>query len=185
MACKRASDGIWLSTSAGGRTDLVLLNNCSEGAWNPITRPGDSLILFKSNVKMDDHDAGGLVLGPWTTVATGVRITPSGDVGIGVPYPAQRLHVEGYVQASGYYTGDIFFQKDGRKLWRMFEDEAGLYVENLTNGKNYNVMLQESGNSNSTGDNATIAELKAKNAVLEQMVAELEAKLNMLANKLQ
>ena len=29
----------------------------------------------------------------------------------------------------------IVFQKDGRKLWRMFEDEKGLYLENLSTGK--------------------------------------------------
>jgi hypothetical protein len=33
------------------------------------------------------------------------------------------------MQAHGYYTGDIVFQKDGNKLWRMFEDEDGLYLK--------------------------------------------------------
>jgi len=61
-------------------------------------------------------------------------------VGIGTNNPNATLDVEGYVQAYGYYTGDIFFQKDGKKLWRMFEDENGLYVEDLTTGKIYTIV---------------------------------------------
>jgi hypothetical protein len=57
--------------------------------------------------------------------------------------PQHKLDVEGYVQAHGYYTGDIVFQKDGQKLWRMFEDEDGLYLESLKTGKVYRFVLQE------------------------------------------
>jgi hypothetical protein len=67
----------------------------------------------------------------------------NGNVGIGTATPAYRLDVEGYVQAYGYYTGDIVFQKDKEKLWRMFEDEDGLYLENLKTGKVYRFVLQE------------------------------------------
>jgi hypothetical protein len=67
-----------------------------------------------------------------------------GNVGIGtMDYPAYKLDVEGYVQAYGYYTGDIVFQKDKQKLWRMFEDEDGLYLENMKTGKVYRFILQE------------------------------------------
>jgi hypothetical protein len=66
-----------------------------------------------------------------------------GDVGIGTPEPEHELDVEGYVQAHGYYTGDIIFQKDKERLWRMFEDENGLYLENLKSGKVYRFLLQE------------------------------------------
>jgi hypothetical protein len=65
------------------------------------------------------------------------------DVGIGTWTPQYKLDVEGYVQAYGYYTGDIVFQKDKQKLWRMFEDEEGLYLENLKTGKVYRFILQE------------------------------------------
>jgi hypothetical protein len=66
-----------------------------------------------------------------------------GNVGIGTTEPQHKLDVEGYVQAHGYYTGDIVFQKDGNKLWRMFEDEEGLYLESLKTGKVYRFVLEE------------------------------------------
>jgi hypothetical protein len=66
-----------------------------------------------------------------------------GNVGIGETAPEHELDVEGYVQAHGYYTGDIIFQKEKQALWRMFEDEEGLYLENLKTGKVYKFLLQE------------------------------------------
>lgn len=42
-----------------------------------------------------------------------------------------------------YLTGDIIFQKDGEELWRMFEDEEGLYAESLKTGKVYKFLLEE------------------------------------------
>jgi hypothetical protein len=67
----------------------------------------------------------------------------TGNVGIGTTDPQYKLDVEGDVQAHAYHTGDIFFQKDKEKLWRMFEDEDGLYLENLKTGKVYRFVLQE------------------------------------------
>lgn len=67
----------------------------------------------------------------------------SRNLGIGTPNPEHKLDVEGYVQAHGYYTGDIIFQRNKEKLWRMFEDEEGLYLENLRTGRIFRFLLQE------------------------------------------
>lgn len=66
-----------------------------------------------------------------------------GNVGIGNSNPQYKLDVEGYVQAYGYYTGDIIFQKEKEKLWRMYEDDDGLYLESLKTGKKYRFVLEE------------------------------------------
>lgn len=47
------------------------------------------------------------------------------------------------VQGKVVVAGDILFQKDQEKLWRIFEDEDGLYVESMKTGKKYKLMLQE------------------------------------------
>jgi len=47
------------------------------------------------------------------------------------------------IRAKDIVTGDITFQKDGKSLWRMFEDENGLYVESLKTGKKYKFVLEE------------------------------------------
>ncbi|MEW6609283.1 MAG: hypothetical protein AB1414_17875 [bacterium] len=78
-----------------------------------------------------------------STVQGKFVIRGDGNVGIGTTMPNYKLDVEGYVQAHGYYTGDITFQKDGHQLWRMFEDEEGLYLESLKTGKVYRFLLQE------------------------------------------
>lgn len=67
----------------------------------------------------------------------------NGNVGVGTAAPQHKLDVEGYIQAHGYYTGDIIFQKGGKKLWKMFEDENGLYLKSLKTGKVYKFSLQE------------------------------------------
>ena len=47
------------------------------------------------------------------------------------------------IQVGAVTTGDIHFEKDGKKLWRMFEDEEGVYLENIRSGKVYSFVLQE------------------------------------------
>ena len=66
----------------------------------------------------------------------------TGHVGIGTVSPQHRLDVAGTVQAYAFDAGDIVFRKDGKKLWRMFEDEEGLYLENINTGEISKVFLE-------------------------------------------
>lgn len=66
-----------------------------------------------------------------------------GSVGIGLRGPSEKLHVAGKVKAQAFIVGDITFEKDGKALWRMFEDEKGLYLQSVNTGKVFRFMVQE------------------------------------------
>jgi hypothetical protein len=81
--------------------------------------------------------------GTWGKNETSIYYN-NGNVGIGTISPNYTLDVEGAVSArDGFVAGDITFQKNGEKLWRMYEDENGLYLESLKTGQKYIIMLQE------------------------------------------
>jgi hypothetical protein len=97
VSVSEQGDGIWLGTNS--TQNVALLGNMTQGAWNPITQPGDNLLLWKGS-NPDQPDAGGLVIAPWSNSADGIRITPQGSVGIGTASTGSfKLAVEGKIGA--------------------------------------------------------------------------------------
>jgi len=157
-------DGTQISPVSGA--SITLMANTPESA-NPL--PQAPLVLHTSG-------QGDIIFE--TASAERMRISSEGKIGIATKNPAYKLDVEGAVQAKSYLTGDIFFQKDGEKLWRMFEDEHGLYVENLRTNKVYSIVLTEredtpAANGIATLDQA-ISRLQVENRSLTQRLEALE-----------
>lgn len=110
-----------------------------------------------------DNAAGGDIL----------TIDSTGDVGIGTTNPQYKLDVEGYAEAYGFITGDIIFQNGDRKRWRMFENEAGLYLENIEQGLVSKIFLEED-LAPLQDELEELQSLKKKMATLEARIAQLE-----------
>jgi hypothetical protein len=87
------NDGIGLTGTAS--KDISLMYNMTSGAWNPLTQSGDHMLMWKAT-GIDDVNAGGLVIGPWSNGFKGMRITSAGNVGIGTGETSfHRLNVNG------------------------------------------------------------------------------------------
>ena len=98
-----------------------------------------------------------------------------GTVGLGVVNPNSnpagltpnlKLDVEGVVRAHAFSTGDITFRKDGHPLWRMFEDERGLQLEDVRTGEVSRVLLERDRDA-----------LASRVAAQEEMIQALRAEL--------
>jgi hypothetical protein len=87
------NDGIGLTGTAS--KDISLMYNMTAGAWNPLIQSGDHMLMWKAT-GIDDVNAGGLVIGPWSNYNRGLRITSAGNVGIGTGETSfHRLNVDG------------------------------------------------------------------------------------------
>lgn len=100
-----------------------------------------------------------------------INANSMGSVGIGTISPAEgyKLDVEGNILADSFTTGDITFRKNGEILWRMFEEDDGLYLENVKTSKVYRLVVQELEKTS-----ISMAQLQLKNQELEKRLARLE-----------
>ena len=94
-----------------------------SGAGGITNGPSDSLLIGLSGVNGFDW---------FGTVGIGTTNPNSNPVGL---TPNLKLDVEGNVRANAFLTGDIEFHKDGKLVWRLFEDEQGLYLEETATGR--------------------------------------------------
>ncbi len=132
------------------------------------------------------YDQGGSGVGRIIFADSGpVRIAESdglivdGNVGINTTDPYHELEVDGYVKANGYYTNDIVFQEGNIKLWRMFVDENGVYLENLLSGKIFRLVILKDSISYEYNEELEqkIKDLQAENDALNERITALESAL--------
>jgi hypothetical protein len=157
-------DNFWIKTfDDSPNPNFSLGIGDGTGGWKHMPIMWNGMLILNGSGKSWCPSCG-VSVGP--NARADMVIDSTGKVGIGTVNPQYKLDVEGYIQAQGYYTGDIFFQKDGKKLWRMFEKEDGLYLQSLTNGKISRVFLEQD-----------IASLKEaiKKEVKTEVLQELEA----------
>ncbi|KPA11308.1 endosialidase chaperone [Candidatus Magnetomorum sp. HK-1] len=75
---------------------LMVIPALSNGGWNPHSAEGDFGLIWTDHKAQDGSNGNsGLVIGPHTGSAAGIKIQANGNVGIGVPQPMAKLHVDG------------------------------------------------------------------------------------------
>lgn len=135
------------------------------------------------------YDQGGAGVGRTITADAGSvniagsdGLTVHGNVGINTTNPNYELDVYGYVKADGYYTDDIFFQEGGVKLWRMYGDENGVYLENIATGNIYRLVILKDSSSYTSNDDLEqkIKDLQAENDALNERITALESALTQI-----
>lgn len=70
---------------------LMLHPSLGPGYFNPLTQAGDTGIIYSGGYS---NSPTGLVIAPWTGSAVGLRMTASGNVGIGITNPIGKLEVQ-------------------------------------------------------------------------------------------
>jgi len=78
------------------------------GGYNPLSSTGDMGIIFSNGTS----NGGNLLIAPWSSSASGIKIMHNGNVGIGTSAPVAKLDVNGSLvtrsqQNSIIYAGDI------------------------------------------------------------------------------
>lgn len=83
-------------TTSDGKA-LMIYNNLAGGHYNGLVQTNDRAIIFTNGTV----DTGGLVIGPHSNNANGIRISNTGNVSICTTTGTERLNVGGNITATG------------------------------------------------------------------------------------
>jgi hypothetical protein len=91
-------------TSSSTERKVFVVPHLGGGSYNFLPQTGDAGIFWSDdNVAGGRNQSAGFVIGPWDASFAGIRITPTGDVGIGTPLSPNpnnyKLGVNGIIGA--------------------------------------------------------------------------------------
>jgi hypothetical protein len=113
IGAKQTSNKFYVKRSAGtnsiadiyatdGTQWIHLNSNEAIGAWNPLVQNNDASIMYSGGGI--DASTSGIVIGPHSSTAKGIRINNSGYVGIGVTAPVRPLEVNNALKLTNTST---------------------------------------------------------------------------------
>ena len=91
-------DGI--SVDNGVNNGVFIKPNSGAGMSNPLVQAGDKAIIFSAG----SIGTGNLTIAPWSASNFGIRITNTGNVGIGTSNPTFTLDVNGNGRVTGSFS---------------------------------------------------------------------------------
>jgi|GEM_PF-2292483 len=78
----------------GSLGNFRLFSGLLANQWNPIITGGDKALLFDNDENSAASAASGLVIAPWSTTASGIKIMENGNVGISESVPNYKLTID-------------------------------------------------------------------------------------------
>jgi hypothetical protein len=114
-----ANDGI--ITTNGSRWLRMMPGTVGTGSYNSIVSANDNAIIYSSGTL----GAGSLVIAPWASATSGIKMDANGNVGIGVVTPSKTLDVSGRVALYSGRNADPTMRGIGTSSWTRIGGNGG------------------------------------------------------------